>query len=419
MRKTVLVWVFAFTLVLSLCVTAAQAQTTLRVFLRSSPANLPIYEELFAEFEKRNPDIQIEYENLNQYTPYLEKYLIMYIGGVAPDVFFPAVHWLPGLVAQGAILPLDSLASQHQFNLNQYIQEVLQMYRVDGRLYGLPNDFAALGIFYNEDKFDEVGLPYPKDDWNWDAFMQTARRLTIDRNGDGKPEQIAATNPPRNPWLWSALGTPLFDDPMKPTQFYLASDKGYEALQFLQDARWQYNVFPQPGQQADFLAGTAAMHMIGHWYVPNLLANAQFSWNVAALPRHTIPVNRSDGSAWCISAGTEHPEEAWRFLEFIGGYEGQVISARKQWLTPTILRVIGSEDWLRVPGHPNMNKSAFLAGQPNLFDLYELRHPDKDEVMAPLNTAMNQVWDNQRSPREAIESVLPQVRQFLDKVAKE
>lgn len=52
MRKTVLVWVFAFTLVLSLCVTAAQAQTTLRVFLRSSPANLPIYEELFAEFEK-------------------------------------------------------------------------------------------------------------------------------------------------------------------------------------------------------------------------------------------------------------------------------------------------------------------------------------------------------------------------------
>lgn len=66
-----------------------------------------------------------------------------------------------------------------------------------------------------------------------------------------------------------------------------------------------------------------------------------------------------------------------------------------------------------------MNKAAFLAGQPNLFDLYELRHPEKDEVMTPLNAVINQVWDNKSSPREAVEAVLPVVRQFLDKVRQE
>ena len=48
-------------------------------------------------------------------------------------------------------------------------------------LYGL-----AYGLFYNKKLFEKAGLQPPK---TWSEFVDTAKKLTKDTNGDGKIDQ--------------------------------------------------------------------------------------------------------------------------------------------------------------------------------------------------------------------------------------
>ena len=53
----------------------------------------------------------------------------------------------------------------------------------------LPKDTAPFAcVYYNKDLFDAAGLPYPKDDWDWDEFLNVAQQLT-QRDAQGKITQ--------------------------------------------------------------------------------------------------------------------------------------------------------------------------------------------------------------------------------------
>lgn len=48
-----------------------------------------------------------------------------------------------------------------------------------------------IAIFYRPELFEKAGVtpPAPNEAWTWDEFVEAAKKLTIDENGDGIPEQ--------------------------------------------------------------------------------------------------------------------------------------------------------------------------------------------------------------------------------------
>ena len=56
---------------------------------------------------------------------------------------------------------------------------------------GLSNHLVVL--YYNKDKFDEAGIAYPpsnvEDAWDWDTFVDVAKKLTVDINGKNATEE--------------------------------------------------------------------------------------------------------------------------------------------------------------------------------------------------------------------------------------
>ncbi|HET7559336.1 MAG TPA: sugar ABC transporter substrate-binding protein [Limnochordia bacterium] len=392
----------------------ASAATTIEVFIRPNTSDEPIYAAIKQAFEASHPDIRIDYVRAS-FSDYWKKIPVLYAADTAPDVIFPSTSYAVQYALQGMLLPLDELAAQDHFDLNQYFAPIIDQYRVGGTLYALPNDFAALAYIYNVDQFNEAGLTQPQNGWSWAQFLAAATKLT-QADANGKVTRFATTWPYTTPFIWSASGSNFFDDELWPSKFLLDSPAGFEGAQFLQDLRWRYHVAPRPGEKADFVHGTAAMQTLGHWTIPSMLQQASFKWNLVSLPVDRYAVQRKDGSGWSIMKNSKHIKEAWAFVKFIAGPEGEKLQAGLQFITPAQKAAAASSDWRDIPGHPDVSQDAFVAGLEHAFNNYILTNPRADAFNKLINPALNKVFNNQATPKGAIAAIAPAVNELLAQV---
>jgi multiple sugar transport system substrate-binding protein len=117
-------------------------------------------------------------------------------------------------------------------------------------------------LYYNKSLFDAAGLPYPpaKADqaWTWDQFINVAKKLTKDRNGND------ATSPKFDPAKIETYGLSLPQDWWgyltfiysnggkfvndQGTELLLNRPEDVEVLQALQDAIFVDHIAPTPTQ---------------------------------------------------------------------------------------------------------------------------------------------------------------------------
>ena len=86
----------------------------------------------------------------------------------------------------GVLEPLDPYIS-HAFNLADFNPTFLKAFQQDGSIYGLPKDFSTLALFYNKKALQAAGLSQPP--LTWSELREYSKRLTIDKNQDGRIDQ--------------------------------------------------------------------------------------------------------------------------------------------------------------------------------------------------------------------------------------
>lgn len=405
---------------------AAAKQVTLKWFMRWDKARLDgVAQPVIEAFQKQNPNIKVEIENIGSGTEYWTKLQTMIAGGTAPDVIYPATHNAYALASQGALVFLDDLAKRDNLDLNKYDKSILDLYKYNGKVACLPIDTAALVVYYNKDMFDKAGLPYPKGGWTWAEFLDTAKKLTKDTNGDGKTDQFGVDT-----WtaywpviVWSMTGHGVFDDIRKPAKFIINDKESVDALQWLGDLTNKHKVMPSTAERASisdmFLAGKSGMNIIGHWRVPQYMANIKdFKWDVAVLPKGKILANRSDGSCFGITAQSKNPEAAWEFVKFLAGPNsmGVGLLLDLQQMTPALTDYQKSDRFLKPANLANVNKNAFLAGKDNLFTMYDPIHPSYDELNTIMSQELGELWNGNATAQQAIDRMLPKINDALKKV---
>lgn len=406
---------------------AAGKPVTLKWFLRWDKARLDsVAQPVVEAFQKEHPNITIQIENIGSGAEYWTKLQTMVASGGAPDVVYPATHNLYALASKGALLNLDPLIERDGLDTSVYEQEILDLYRYDGNLYGLPVDTASLVVFYNKKMFDEAGVAYPEAGWTWEQFREAAIQLTQDSDGDGRIDQYGVDTFTEY-WpvvVWTMAGHGLFDDIRTPSAFQLNDPKAVEAVQWLADlSAGDQKVMPTVDERGDisdlFVAGKSAMKIIGHWRVPQYMENiSDFEWDVAPLPMGEQAANRADGSAFAVSAQTQHPEEAWEFVKFLAGpgSYGVGLLLDLQQMTPVLAEFRQSDAFLKPEKLPGVHKQAFLAGTENLYPMYDPIHPVYDELNAIILQELAEVWNGNTTAQEAIDRMTPQVEAVLQTV---
>lgn len=404
-------------------VAAPAKPVTLRWFMRWDQVRLDgVAKPIIEAYQKENPNVKIELENIGSGTDYWIKLQTMIAGGTAPDVIYPATHNAYALASKNALVYVDDFLKRDKIDLSKFDQNVLDLYKTNSKVHCLPIDSAAVAVFYNKNMFEAAGIAAPKDGWTWDDFLATAQKLTKDTNNDGKTDQFGI-----DVWtsywpviVWSKAGHNTFDDPRNPTKF-LMDDAAIDAIQWLGDLANKHHVMPSTAERANisdmFLAGKAGMQIIGHWRVPQYQTIKDFKWDIAPLPVGKFPVNRADGSCFAITAQSKNPEEAWKFVRYLAGPESMGVNMLLdlQQMVPALVDYQKSDRFLKPAKLTGVNKAPLLQGKEHLFSMYDPLTPNYDEIASAENAELGEVWNGKATAKEAISRLLPKIDAILKK----
>lgn len=198
--------------------------------------------------------------NLGNYNTLSQKIMGAVASNTPPTAAQMYESWTSELLSANKIEPLEHYLSEIDSTKIQKVFPVLiEGNKWEDTLITFPFNKSVPVFYYNMDLFEKYGIKeFPR---TWEEFREVARKLTIDENGDGKPE-IYGTAFTVDVWTFATIlyqkgGALLEGDSVK---FF--SKEGIEALTFLRnlifDDKCAY-LATGYSHQDDFANGRVAM----------------------------------------------------------------------------------------------------------------------------------------------------------------
>lgn len=350
----------------------------LSLLISGDPTDEAAYRALIDAFTATHQNISVDLLNVPSSGDFRKRLTADIAAGTPPDLFLINYRRYPAYAAKGAIEPLTTyLAKSTLIQADDYYPQALAAFTWQGALVCMPQNVSSPVIYYNKALFDTAGVAYPKDDWNWDQFVETAKALTQDTDKDGVTDIYGfgteASIVRAAPFVWMNGGE-LVDNPATPSQLTLDSPASKAALAWFVGLQTTHKVVPDAvaekseSSESRFLNGRLGMFIDSRRAVPEFRAIKTFDWDVAALPigKQRVSILHSDG--FCMAAGGKQKEAAWTFLEFANASEGQTILAKTGRTVPSRKAVAESPVFLDPQAKP-ANSQVFLAAIPGIRSL--------------------------------------------------
>ncbi|MDR2303319.1 MAG: sugar ABC transporter substrate-binding protein [Treponema sp.] len=295
----------------------------------ASPLETDAVKNGIAAFERANPGTKVSYTPTSG--DYLPKLLSSLASNSPPDVFFVGSGDYRTLSSRGVLLDITDRFNTN-YPLNDFIDSSRTIMSINNRVYGISSCSVSPIIYYNRDIFDKYNEPYPSADpsrvWTIDEFRAVAKRLTRDGiygcygletngimvnvqviSGGGSqfsPDYNTSTyNSPAVKKVLQIIKAIRMDDKSMPSSSTL-ENVGMNAAQMLQ-------------------TGKIAMLLDGSWALQQL-STLGFPVGIAPVPSYGKAVTTGQAHLHAIAKASKHPEEAWKYLQFLSGmeYQGQL-----------------------------------------------------------------------------------------------
>ncbi|NUR95953.1 MAG: sugar ABC transporter substrate-binding protein [Kribbellaceae bacterium] len=323
------------------------------------------YQACADAFHAANPNITIKITQ-TAWAQYWQNLTTQLAAGDAPDVWTDQASYYPQFVTSNQILDIQPYVDRDKVDLSQYQAGLADMYAKDGKRYGLPKDWDTMALVYNTAQLKAQGIDaaaLKNLTWNpqdGGTFEQLIAKATVDekgRNGldpafdktkvkvfgflpewaDGSQGQngwgnLAVSNGftflDKNPW-----GTHYnYDDPKLAATidwFKSLIAKGYAP---------PLNKASTLSRDAQMAAGKGAITFAGSWMI-NTYVGPDAKTKFAFAPLPVGPQGRKsaiNGLSDAIYAGTEHKDEAWKWVKFLGSADCQNIVGSNGVVFPAI-----------------------------------------------------------------------------------
>ena len=285
-----------------------------------------LIQTLADEFEAENPNIKIDIQ-VNGWADYWTALEAAGTGGSLPDTFWMHSNNIYYYGSNDQLLDLtDYIANTDLVDLANYPQGLDDIYNIDGKQYAIPKDYDTIALWYNKTLFDEAGISYPDDTWTWDDLKEAARKLTKD---DGSQYGFCAGLHNQEGYYNFVYqnGGEIITDDKKSGYDEDATVKGIEEYFSYVKEGISPEIYDDQARAEAIENGLCAMGLFGSWNLSGF-ASTDFmteNFDCAVLPASNDG-NRAtifNGLGNAIAATTEHPDEAWKWVEFLSSKEGQ------------------------------------------------------------------------------------------------
>lgn len=391
---------------------------TLRYMRWSDPAELAATRELLDLFETSHPGVTVALE-FNGWGEYWPKLQTIVAAGDPPDVFMMSGLYFHDFQSRGVLADLSAVAANTPgLAMSDFFAQPVASFSVDGKLYALPRDFNCVALYYNQALFDSAGVSYPDSAWTWEDLRAAAKRLTRDRDGDGRTDVwgFQVMNELETCWGNFVLqnGGRFLDASGR--KCLLAEPAPVEAIGFLRDLIYRDRVAPNPAELESmpgqaFRSGRVAMVTNGSWMLKSLADSPDLRYGVAPLPAGRRRAVIANGVAHAVARASKHREQAWQLAHFLSSRPAQEALAKSGTSIPVLRSVaaspayleqgVGSAEWKRV-FLAQMEHAEPIPFTPGFARWY-------DEV----RKALDLVWIDKSTPQEALSGVVARVDEIL------
>lgn len=277
---------------------------------------------------RRETGIAVSAVNMGNYTALSQKLMAASAAGNLPEITQSYEAWTSQLLEKDAVRPFqDFIAGPGGLDpadLADIFPVMLDECSRNGGVVTLPFNKSVPVYYYNRNLFAAAGLDPDRFPETWDGFVGAARKLTVDRDGDGRPEQWGTAFPITSLWLFQCLilqhGADVFDSSGRAA---FDGPEGVEALQLMADLVHKHRVgYTTTGfeHQNDFLAGRVAMIQGSSASLAFLaLQKIPFQLGIAPLPgaRRKAVVLSGTNMAMMRQEDSGAMEAAWRFAKYL------------------------------------------------------------------------------------------------------
>jgi multiple sugar transport system substrate-binding protein len=207
--------------------------------------------------------------------------------------------------------------SDTSWNPALYTKAALNAFSYNGKQYGLPEDFSAVLLFFNENLFDAAHMAYPTNSWTWSQEMAAAKKLTDPAKGVwGLFQPVTFFE------FYKALdqaGGQFFNS--SKTKATFNSPAGVAAAEHLvSKLGTTMPTLAQIGNTPNFdtnlfMSGKLAMWVNGNWQFAGL-TKVPFKWNVVVEPGDTNKASAVFFDGVMVNAHTPNAAAAWKWVHY-------------------------------------------------------------------------------------------------------
>lgn len=302
---------------------------------------------VIAEFEKRNPEIKVDYVPLAEGSPAesMKKIDLLSASGEDLDVVSLVAGHYEQRASIGLLEPLNPFIKAEGIDYNEEYRADVS---IDGTYYALPGAANQWLVIINKKHLDEAGLPVPFD-WTWEDFIEYAKAMT---KGEGADKRygahyhkwpgfytLALFGQPEHNTIVEEDGTINLDDPAVRQSMEIR----YQTEVTDQSATPLAEVISQKlGYRPVFFNEKASMLPMGSWIIGDAGGSEKFpvDFETVFAP---IPKNSEDDEIGnslyetqflSIISTSKHKEESYKFMRFLStegiGMTGNQLSSWKK-----------------------------------------------------------------------------------------
>jgi multiple sugar transport system substrate-binding protein len=285
------------------------------------------------------------------------------------------------------------------------------------------------GFLYNKAHFRQAGLPLPSASWqdagwNWDTFLNAAKKLTVQENGKITRYGFALSGYAWTywrMWVWQNGGDVVSPDL---THSVLDQTPAIDAIQYYADLANVQHVAPtaaelkalnNPGFTDLFAQGKAAMTSSAPYLFDLRTQLKNLDWDVVPEPMKAKRAAPLWPDSISMNAATKAPEPSWGLLRYVLGPQGQTTITTLGRGVPVRNGVANSPAFLQTGKDPQ-NIAIYLdAPDYGVVTSYttvwtQMEQANTEELTPALR--------GQRTAKEAVSRLVPRINALLQNAGK-
>lgn len=287
-------------------------------------ADRDTYEPIMRSFSEQNPDIRVQFVPVD--------HVLRSDGGRPLDTDDRVRQWMSladtsvslfwgsEVIDTGYLHDLKPfIDTDPSFRPDDFYSGALDVSRQGNGIYFVPQTLSLPLLSYNKDLWATRGIPAPQPQWTWNDLIEAARRLAVKRNNVVETYGLVD---------WDSLSMALLSelaiagvDIAAPSleQIQLDQPDVIHAIERVADmVNMGAILAPSKEATTDDIQPLISNQQAGMWPATSFFSAAPFAIGTVPFPEQLIASGAGmTPSGYVMSSGTQHSQEAWRWLSFL------------------------------------------------------------------------------------------------------